>query len=194
MTSLPVPPQALLDSTEQLVYRDGVHATGMDAIVKRSGVSRKAIYTRYPNKQALVEAALERRHARWMGWFIAASGEGRSARDRLAAAFAALGQWFASPDFHGCAFLNTAGEIADPANGLRVLARRHKQDLQDHLQSVLQADGYVQAALLARQIAMLVNGAIADALVFGTAGAAEAARDAALALLLPHAPLPPPQD
>ncbi|WMJ68720.1 TetR/AcrR family transcriptional regulator [Stenotrophomonas sp. 24(2023)] len=194
MPAAPSPPQALLDSTEQLVYRDGVHATGMDAIVKRSGISRKTIYQQYPNKQALVEAALERRHERWMGWFIAASAEGRNAAERLTAAFAALGQWFASPDFHGCAFLNTAGEIADPANGLRTLARRHKQDLQDHLHALLQADGHRDAALLARQIAMLVNGAIADALVFGTAGAADAARDAALALLPSPASLPPPQD
>lgn len=177
------PPHALLDSTEQLVYRDGIHATGMDAIVKRSGVSRKAIYAQYPNKQALIAAALQRRHVRWMAWFIAASAAGNSAELKLRAAFDALGQWFASAEYHGCAFLNTAGETGDPDDAVRQIARQHKQDLHDHLQALLHADGVADAAALARQMAMLINGAIADALVFGHADAADAACQAALALL-----------
>ncbi|PHV35644.1 helix-turn-helix domain-containing protein, partial [Janthinobacterium sp. BJB304] len=34
----------LLASTEKLIYSGGIHATGMDAIVRESGVARRSIY------------------------------------------------------------------------------------------------------------------------------------------------------
>lgn len=34
---------ALLDATERLIYAGGLHATGMEAIVKASGVARKTL-------------------------------------------------------------------------------------------------------------------------------------------------------
>ena len=63
----------LLRATETLIYQGGIHATGMDAIVKASGVARKSVYKHYPTKDALVAAALQARDERWMQWFIAAT-------------------------------------------------------------------------------------------------------------------------
>ena len=40
LNTAPAPLARLLDTTESLVYRNGIHATGIDAIVKASGVSR----------------------------------------------------------------------------------------------------------------------------------------------------------
>lgn len=60
----------LLQTTEQLVYQHGIAATGIDAIVKASGVARKTIYRYFANKDELVAAALIQRDERWMQWFI----------------------------------------------------------------------------------------------------------------------------
>ncbi len=95
----------LLEATEQLVYAGGIHATGMDAIVKASGVARKSIYRLYPTKEALVAAALLNRDARWMAWFIRSTPPADDPFDRVMSIFPALRQWFASDGFHGCAFI-----------------------------------------------------------------------------------------
>lgn len=173
----------LLDSTEQLIYAGGIHATGMDAIVKHSGVARKKIYSRYSTKQALVAATLHRRHVRWMQWFVAATSVAVDPYERILSVFPALESWFGTPDFHGCAFLNAAGEIGDPDDEIRRVARLHKEQLLTYLQDLTRAGGYRDPDPLARQLLMLVNGAIADAMIFSGVQAAQAAQSAARQLI-----------
>ncbi|MCC8403036.1 TetR/AcrR family transcriptional regulator [Paraburkholderia sp. MMS20-SJTN17] len=182
--------ERLLDAAEALIYAGGIHATGVDAIVRQSGTARKSFYTHFESKDALVAAALERRDERWMNWFIASTQRhGKSARQRLLGMFDVLHDWFASADFHGCAFLNAAGEIASADDPIRVVARKHKARLLDFARSECAAfaaeaaiDGR-RVAPLARQWLVLLDGAIAVALVSGEADAALDAQKIAKTLL-----------
>ncbi|MFM0606108.1 TetR/AcrR family transcriptional regulator [Paraburkholderia sediminicola] len=182
--------ERLLDAAEALIYAGGIHATGVDAIVKQSGTARKSFYTHFESKDALVAAALERRDERWMNWFIAGTlRHGKTARKHLLGMFDVLREWFASKDFHGCAFLNAAGEIASADDPIRIVAREHKERLLAFVRT--QCDEYAaesgmdvrRAARLSRQWLILLDGAIAVALVSGEADAALDARTAAEALL-----------
>ena len=182
--------ERLLDAAEALIYAGGIHATGVDAIVRQSGTARKSFYTHFESKDALVAAALERRDERWMNWFTQDTlRRGKHARTRLLAMFDVLRDWFVSEDFHGCAFLNAAGEIASPDDPIRVVAREHKERLLEFVRT--QCDEYVastggdsrRAARLARQWLILIDGAIGVALVSGDADAALDARAAATHLL-----------
>ncbi len=182
--------ERLLDATEALIYAGGIHATGVDAIVKQSGTARKSFYTHFESKDALVAAALERRDERWMNWFIAGTLQhGKTARSHLLGMFDVLREWFASEDFHGCAFLNAAGEIASAEDPIRIVAREHKARLLAFVRT--QCDEYAaesgmdarRAAGLSRQWLILLDGAIGVALVSGEADAALDARTAAEALL-----------
>src|ERR1700761_8384160 len=122
--------ERLLDAAEALIYAGGIHATGVDATVRQSGTARKSFYTHFGSKDALVAAALERRDERWMNWFIAGTlKHGKTARKRLLGMFDVLREWFVSDDFHGCAFLNAAGEIASADDPIRIVARKHKERL-----------------------------------------------------------------
>ncbi len=188
----PEPPvrDRLLDAAEALIYSGGIHATGVDAIVKRSGAARKSFYSNFESKEALVVAALERRDARWMTWFVDATlARGKSPRAQLLGMFDVLREWFAQPDFHGCAFLNASGEIADPDDPVRVVARMHKARLLAFVRERL--DAYADEAAierrglarLARQWLVLIDGAIGVALVNGDPTAARDARATAELLL-----------
>lgn len=173
----------LLEATEQLVYADGIHATGMDAIVKTSGVSRKSIYRHYANKDDLVAAALLRRDERWMQWLIGESSAAATPVERLLSVFPALQRWFESPDFHGCAFINAAGEIGDARHPVRAVSRLHKQRLYDYLRQLTGACSLSDPDDIARQLLVLIDGAIAVALVMGDPTAAASAGRAAQVLL-----------
>lgn len=178
----------LLRATEQLIYQGGIHATGMDAIVKTSGVARKSLYKHYATKEALVAAALDARDERWMKWFIDATTLAATPQARLLSMFDALAEWFASDGFHGCAFINAAGEIGDAASPIREVARRHKQRLLDHVLTLVQAAGHPSPEETARQLLVLIDGAIAVALVTGDASITDSARRAAQAILVPATP------
>ncbi|RQR62074.1 TetR/AcrR family transcriptional regulator [Burkholderia sp. Bp9125] len=187
----------LIDAAEALIYSGGIHATGVDAIVKRSGAARKSFYSHFESKEALVVAALERRDERWMRWFVDATlARGKTPRTQLLGMFDVLRDWFQQPDFHGCAFLNTSGEIADADDPVRIVARAHKARLLAFVRERLDAladDAGVERrtlARVARQWLVLIDGAIGVALVSGDATAARDAR-ATAELLLDAASRPP---
>jgi len=173
----------LLRATETLIYQGGIHATGMDAIVKASGVARKSVYKHYPTKDALVAAALQARDERWMQWFIAATTQAATPRARLLSVFDALQEWFASDGFHGCAFINAAGEIGDAEHPIRKVSRLHKERLLSHVLSLMQAAGLPEPEETARHWLVLIDGAIAVALVTGDLSITHSAQRAAEALL-----------
>ncbi|KVK85370.1 TetR family transcriptional regulator [Burkholderia ubonensis] len=180
----------LLDAAEALIYSGGIHATGVDAIVKRSGAARKSFYSHFESKEALVVAALERRDERWMRWFVDATlARGKTPRTQLLGMFDALRDWFSQPDFHGCAFLNASGEIADADDPVRIVARAHKARLlafvRERLDALADDAGIERRTLarVARQWLVLIDGAIGVALVSGDATAARDARATAELLL-----------
>jgi len=175
----------LLATTERLIYESGIAGTGIDRIVKESGVSRKTVYRYFQTKEALIAAALTQRDERWMTWFEAASLSGMPFPMRIQAMFDALGTWFNTPDFRGCAFINAAGETGDAEDAIRQVARAHKLRLLRHLRQVVNESGLAQppADELAEQMLILIDGAITVALVTGNrAAAAQAARIAAALL------------
>jgi hypothetical protein len=92
-----------------------------------------------------------------------------------------LAEWFASPGFHGCAFINCAAEFPDPKHPVRRVAREHKEALRAAVADACRA-GSVDTKL-APALYLLVEGAIVAALVGGGTEPARAAKRAALDLV-----------
>lgn len=175
----------LLAATERLIYAGGICATGMDAIVKASGVARKTIYRYFRTKDELVAEALSKRDERWMRWFIATSNQAVSPAERLLATFDALEEWFFSPDFRGCAFINAAGEIGDASTPIRAVAKEHKVKLRHYLRELAEEYGADNPDEMATEFLILIDGAITVALVTGNKDAARDAKKIARKLLRP---------
>ena len=60
---------------------------------------------------AYVVAVLQRRDLRWRGNLATYVEQHEDPRERVLAVFDWLGQWFAEPDFRGCAWINAYGEL-----------------------------------------------------------------------------------
>ena len=54
--------QRLTGAAARLFYRQGIAATGVDAVAAESGVSKPTLYARFGTKDALVVAVLRDRH------------------------------------------------------------------------------------------------------------------------------------
>jgi AcrR family transcriptional regulator len=173
----------ILDVTEKLIYKSGIAATGMDLLVKTAGVSRKSIYRYFANKEELIVAALQRRDLRWMNWFTRQVELAPTSGERLLGLFNVLKDWFASDGFRGCAFINTSGETGDPEDPVRQVARQHKQKLLDFVLKLCTEHGVQDPQALARQLLILIDGAITVALITGNPDAADDAQSVARTLL-----------
>ncbi|HEX7687297.1 MAG TPA: helix-turn-helix domain-containing protein, partial [Burkholderiaceae bacterium] len=118
------PRERILRTAHELFYREGIRATGIDRVIAESGVAKLTFYRQFESKDALVRAFLDARHARWMAWFAdALSRHGGGLR----AIVPSMREWFASPDYRGCAFLNSVGELGPAQPQVTAIARVHKR-------------------------------------------------------------------
>ncbi|MFB4306413.1 TetR/AcrR family transcriptional regulator [Actinomadura sp. GTD37] len=171
--------RTLLDVAEDLFYRQGIQAVGMDELRAAAGLPLKRIYRLYPTKEALIVAMLERRDRRWRGSLAAHLDAVADPRERVLALFDWLGAWFAEPGFRGCAWVNAHGELGPSAPAIAEAARSHKRAF--HAQ-VVELVAAVDASA-AEPVYLLAEGAIVVAGVHGDPAAAARARDGARALL-----------
>lgn len=150
--------ERILLTAHELFYRDGIRATGIDRVIAESGVAKLTFYRHFPSKNELVREFLEYRHRRWMGWFTDAlqrRGGG------IKALVPALGEWFDSDSYRGCAFINSVGELGETLPEVVEIARRHKQDMADAITRLLPASR--QRKRQAMDLALAVDGAIVRA-------------------------------
>lgn len=175
--------ERLLAAAGQLFYTRGITAVGMDDIREASGLSLKRIYQHFPSKDQLAEAYLARRDEHWLAALARRVNRCRDPRQRLLAVFAFLGEWFATPDFSGCAFINAFGELGSGSPATAQLTRQHKQRLRDYLTGLARDAGAARPAALAAQLLMLMDGAIVSAATGTNIRAAADARAAAGTLL-----------
>ncbi len=178
----------ILATAEKLIYENGIHATGMDLLVKTSGVSRKGIYNHFATKDDIAAAALGARDVRWMQWFRTECDKAATPHARILSMFTVLKGWFESDGFRGCAFINTAGEVGDPEDPIRQIAKLHKQKLLDYTLELAEQLNVRQPLVLARQLFVLIEGAITTARVMGDYHAADDAMEVAQLLLKEFAP------
>ena len=175
--------EKILATAERLIYQHGIHATGMDLLVKTSGVARKSIYRYFATKDDVAAAALNARDVRWMNWFRTESDKAETPQARILNMFVVLKGWFESEGFCGCAFINTAGEVGDPNDPIRLIAKLHKQKLFDYTLELCEQLNVEQPSALAKQLLILMEGAITMARVMGDHTAADSAKDVAQLLL-----------
>lgn len=178
----------LLDAASTLFYRDGITATGIDAIVKRAGVAKKSLYNHFASKRELVSFYLEARHAEWLALYDARLSKASTPRDKVMAVFLAYEDHAANAyehGFRGCGLLNAAAELpaGDPG---RSVVRGHKEQVEAllaaHLSDLLVGDTQ-QARALAHQLAFLLEGAMARAGLEGRSDCLHQARQMADDLL-----------
>lgn len=171
--------EKFLANVEALIYQNGIHATGMDLLVRTSGVARKSIYRYFATKDEMAEAALKARDIRWMHWFKSECDKADTPQNM----FTVLKGWFESDGFCGCAFINTAGEVGDPDDPIRQLAKLHKQKLLNYTLELTGQLNIEQPEALAKQLLVLIEGAITMARVMGDYSAADSAKEVAQLLL-----------
>ena len=179
----------LVHTALRLFLRDGFRATGIDRILAESGVAKKTLYHHFRSKDDLIVAALRQRDAEFMAKVrtsttrLAPRQVGDPRMSRVLAFFDGLDEWFHSDSFTGCAFINAAAEYPDRDGPIRAACAQHKARVLRALQDMLADVAPAEQRGLAREIALLADGAIVSAHTAGDRQAAQVAKGAARRLL-----------
>jgi AcrR family transcriptional regulator len=162
----------------------GITATGVDALSRAAGVSKRTLYERFGSKDGLVLAAYESLDLPVHRMFTATiEAELDDPRAQLDAFFAQLEPILNSPDFRGCPFTNAASELPDPAHPAHAVVRRHKDRLRLWVLDRARAAGAAEPELLSRQLMLIFAGAQSQALIQRSGRPARDARNLATALI-----------
>ena len=166
----------VLDTAAGLFYARGVHAVGMDELVRATGLGKATVYRLFPSKDALVGAYLDRLAAGILATVDADPAGTAGALHNLVAAVRAD---VARPGFRGCPFHNASSEYADPQHPARIAARDYRAALRDRLLVRARQLTRTGADALAGQLATLLDGAYTNAAHLGPDGPAAAGLDLA---------------
>jgi len=174
--------EKILEAAEELYYRKGFAAVGMDELRTAAGVSLRRMYSLFPAKGDIIGAVLRRKHVEWeAGLASAVAKAGSDPRGRLLAVYSHLEQWFCSDGFRGCAFINAFGELGGTHPEVAKIVMEHKKSFQQQMASFAADMGLPPE--LAHQLSMLAEGAQTTAAISADPQAAVQARAAAEVLI-----------
>ena len=166
----------ILDTADKLFYLQGIRAIGVDTIAAEIGISKRTLYNHFPSKDALITTYLERR-------FVQPRPSDKPPAEQILATFDSLQRRFSAKDFRGCPFVNAVAELGAEDKSVRKIAIAFKESRRLWFRNLLSQLGVDDAEGLATQLAVLVDGCIAQDLVRGDPSMARAAKDAARVLL-----------
>ena len=176
----------LLSAATRLFCKNGINATGIDAIINEAGTAKTTLYKLFGSKTNLVHAVLESEGKQWREWFIASvEAGGGSAQVKLTRIFPALKEWFREERFYGCPFINAVGEHDKDLKQFRAIAMKHKKVVLAYIEKLAGEMGAAEPEMLAHQLGILIDGAIVAAMVSRDPGVADTAGLAACSLFPP---------
>jgi AcrR family transcriptional regulator len=166
----------ILETADRLFYLQGIRAIGVDTIAAEIGISKRTLYNHFPSKNALIAAYLERR-------FVQPPPSDKPPAEQILATFDSLERRFSSKDFRGCPFVNAVAELGAEDQSVRRIAIAFKESRRLWFRDLLVQLGVNDAEALATQLAVLVDGCIAQDLVRNDPAMARAAKEVAKVLL-----------
>jgi AcrR family transcriptional regulator len=169
----PSPRERLLAACDELFYRDGVHSTGIDAVIEKAGVAKGSLYYIFGGKDELVAAYLRGRLERWRQRVEAAQSGADDPDAKILAVFDAIADDVSLPEYRGCPFHNAAAE-APVGEAQQLAIKEYRAWLRRSFLQLAADTGISDSEALADALIVLYDGALA------TTGTAEPARNAAM--------------
>jgi AcrR family transcriptional regulator len=168
----------------QMFHEHGITATGVEALSRAAGISKRTLYERFGSKEHLVAAALEVHDLPVFETFVAAADAGAAdPAGQLLGLFDHMERMVVEAEFRGCPFVNASSELTDPAHPAHEVIRRHKHRLREWMRDKARAAGSADPDLLSRQLMIIFDGAQTEAQVERSVRPVRDAREVARTLI-----------
>jgi AcrR family transcriptional regulator len=147
-------------------HEHGITSTGVDALSRAAGISKRTLYQRFGSKDGLIVAAYDSLDVPVFEMFTGpAEAASDTPRGQLEAFFVQLEAMVRLPEFRGCPFSNAAAELADLDHPAHAVVRRHKLRIRRWMLARARAAGASDPELLTRQLMLVFAGAQSQALL-----------------------------
>jgi AcrR family transcriptional regulator len=182
----------ILDAAYALFWRQGFVRVSMDEIAQRAKLTKRTLYQHFRSKDELMASALARSSDLALARLEAFRLPGGS-EAMIDSLFSQLAEWASKPRWSGAGFTRVVVELADlRGHPARAIARRHKTLVEVWLASRLGKAGVASSRERAREVTLLMEGAMMLMLIHGDLTYAKSAADAAKLLVRKKRDVPGP--
>ena len=142
-------------------YQNGFHATGVDAVMADSGISKRTIYKYFRSKEELVAATLAYYEALTFGRIPdELSKRHKDPKKQILSLFDLKAEEFALSNFHGCLAINAKVEFDGSDPDIEVACSGFYTKLENYIADLCVAAGLKSPKTLAHQIVLLFAGSV----------------------------------
>jgi AcrR family transcriptional regulator len=181
--------ERILLAADELFYKEGIRVSGVDTIIEQSRIAKTTFYRHFPSKDALIVAYLEERERKyWQQVNSLLSKNVDKPREQLIDIFEYMKAVLANPRNRGCAFINCTTEFPDPAHPGHQIALSHKRRILAGFVDLARRAGAGDPESLGKQLLIIYDGILINAMQFGENAALDEALAAAVALIDMHIP------
>lgn len=152
--------QQILETASELFYQKGIPHVGINQVIAESGVAKRTLYRWFPSKDKLIEEVMKHRAQQWIQWFEkAVTDRGNTPKEQLLATFDVLREWYASPGFRGCPFINAVLELADASHKAHHISIDLRESIRQIIMRLAAEAGVQNPDAFSRQYLLLIGGA-----------------------------------
>ena len=170
-TSAKAARERILQAVDELFYREGVRAVGVDSVIEHAGVNKMSLYRNFASKDELIAAYLEGKNQEfWARWDSIMQRHGPDPYRQLIGWFEELQVRTSGKDYRGCPFVNISAELSDARHPARRVVARNKRELKRRLRELAEAAGAKAPEALADSLILLMEGAYAGSQTCGSDG------------------------
>lgn len=129
--------EKIIRTATDLFYRQGYHQTGINQIIKESGVAKATFYSNFKSKEELCIAYLRELDRMDTDAIKNLLNSLDDPYERYMAIIRGLKDYVQETDFRGCAFGNIAVEITEPDHPIRKEVKLHEDRFRSILKDVV---------------------------------------------------------
>lgn len=161
--------ERLLQSAAQIIQEDGLGKLSIDRLTEKAGLSRRSFFLHFKSKDHLLTEVLIRlriSHRQLLQGWLEMTAVNQTAEERVYSFFQRAIDRTERPQWRGCCFLRASVELADlPGHPAHAVIAEAYRDMAGLIESILYAGGYCDAARLADDLVIVLNGFLVKRLV-----------------------------
>jgi len=154
--------EKLIQAGHEIFYREGFLTVGLDRLLNEVGCSKQTFYNHFESKDDLIVAVIDEHHRWWSSELRdrIQRAAGPDPRGQILAMFDVVDEIMHEPEYRGCIYINAAVEFPQPHHPAHQSARKAKADAVALLEDLAERAGASDAAALAQEIDMVIEGAL----------------------------------
>jgi len=179
--------QRIIETASTLFYEQGYNLTGINEIIKEAGIAKATLYNHFKSKDEICLAYLKHKNDAFIESLKAYIARAPSGKGRLLTLFDFLLQFYKEENFNGCWCINTVSEIPKEKEDIKAAIKHYKLQfmalIERAVEENLMLPSEVAIKMLARQIYVLYEGAIAESHLHQDAWPIESAKAICLKII-----------